>query len=211
MSSMAGPDVTGSSGDGPGGVRAFDPRAALGAAAETAARFARDPRAADFIERATERMARTLLHGGKLLAVGNGGSSTQAGHFAEELTGRFHGDRRPLAALACTDAGHITCTANDYGYDEVFARWITGLAREGDGVLLLSTSGNSENIVRAAKAAAGAGACTFALLGKDGGRLSGVCDLELICPGATSDRVQECHLIAIHLLIEGIERRLGLG
>lgn len=182
----------------------------LAAAAAAVASFVADAKTADFIEDATERMADALRADAKLLAVGNGGSSTQASHFAEELTGRFHADRRPLAALACNDAGHITCTANDYGYDEVFARWVTGLAREGDCVLLLSTSGNSENIVRAADAAKVAGATTIALLGKSGGRLAGRCDLELVCSGAGSDRVQECHLIAIHLLIEGVERRLGL-
>ncbi|MEO0483201.1 MAG: SIS domain-containing protein [Planctomycetota bacterium] len=189
----------------------YDPTASLRSAAETAAAFAAAPETAAFLREATRSFAEILASGGKLLAAGNGGSSTQAGHFAEELTGRFHADRRPLAALACTDAGHITCTANDYGYDEVFARWITALARPGDAVLLLSTSGNSENIVRAAAAAKQAGATTVALLGNDGGRLAGACDLELICPGAGSDRVQECHLIAVHLLIEGVEGRLGVG
>ena len=189
----------------------YDPTASLRSAAETAAAFAAAPETAAFLREATRRFAEILASGGKLLAAGNGGSSTQAGHFAEELTGRFHADRRPLAALACTDAGHITCTANDYGYDEVFARWITALARPGDAALLLSTSGNSENILRAAAAAKEAGATTVALSGKDGGRLAGVCDLELICPGAGSDRVQECHLIAVHLLIDGVEGRLGLA
>jgi len=195
----------------PATIREYDPTAALRSSAETAAAFAAAPETAEFLREASRCFAEALAAGGKLLAAGNGGSSTQAGHFAEELTGRFHADRRPLAALACTDAGHITCTANDYGYDEVFARWITALARPGDAVLLLSTSGNSENIVRAAAAAKEAGATTVALLGKDGGRLRGVCDLELVCPGAGSDRVQECHLIAVHLLIEGMEGRLNIG
>ena len=152
--------------------------------------------------------------GGKVLAVGNGGSACDAAHFCEELTGRFRSpppgqpDREPLPALACTDAGHITCTANDYGYDEVFARWVRALARPEDVVVLLSTSGNSENVVRAARAARQAGAKTAALLGKEGGKLRGMCDFEWIAPGETADRIQEIHMLLLHVLIEAVEARL---
>jgi D-sedoheptulose 7-phosphate isomerase len=152
--------------------------------------------------------------GGKVLAVGNGGSACDAAHFCEELTGRFRApppglaDRPPLPALACTDAGHITCTANDYGYDEVFARWVRALARKGDVVVLLSTSGNSQNVVRAAAAAREAGAATVALLGKGGGTLRGTCDFEWIAPGQTADRIQEIHMLLLHVLIEAVEARL---
>jgi len=161
--------------------------------------------------RAAERLVSTLQTGGKLLVCGNGGSLCDAAHFAEELTGRFRDDRRPLAALACADAGHITCTANDYGFDHVFARWVQALARPGDCVILLSTSGNSQNILLAANAARAARATSIALLGKAGGKLAGVCDLELIVPGETSDRIQELHMLLLHWFVEAIEKGLGLA
>ncbi len=146
--------------------------------------------------------------GHKVLVCGNGGSCCDAAHFAEELTGRFRKDRAPLPAIACADAGHITCTANDYGYDEVFARWVTALGRPGDVLLLLSTSGNSENVVRAAAAGAAAGMTVAALLGKDGGRLKGSCPIEIIVPGATADRIQELHMIVLHTVVQGVEKAL---
>lgn len=161
--------------------------------------------------RAAERLVSTLQTGGKLLICGNGGSLCDAAHFAEELTGRFRADRRPLAALACADAGHITCTANDYGFDHVFARWVGALARPGDCVILLSTSGNSQNILLAAHAARDARATSIAMLGKAGGQLAGVCDLELIVPGETSDRIQELHMLLLHWFVEAIEKGLGLA
>lgn len=161
--------------------------------------------------RAAERLVSTLQTRGKLLICGNGGSLCDAAHFAEELTGRFRADRRPLAALACADAGHITCTANDYGFDHVFARWVQALARPGDCVILLSTSGNSQNILLAAHAARASRATSIAMLGKAGGKLAGVCDLELIVPGETSDRIQELHMLLLHWFVEAIEKGLGLA
>lgn len=165
----------------------------------------------DAARRAAERLVSTLGAGGKVLVCGNGGSLCDAAHFAEELTGRFRADRRPLAALACADAGHITCTANDYGFDQVFARWVLALARPGDCVILLSTSGNSQNILLAAHAARDARATSIALLGKAGGKLAGACDLELIVPGETSDRIQELHMLLLHWFVEAIEKGLGLA
>lgn len=148
----------------------------------------------------------------KILLCGNGGSACDAAHFAEELTGRFKADRPPLAALACTDAGHLTCTANDYGFEHVFARWVRGLARPGDVLILLSTSGNSENVVRAADAARELGVTTVALLGAGGGRLRGRCTHEVIAPGESSDRIQELHMLILHAWVEGIEQELfGAG
>ncbi|MCE7974756.1 MAG: SIS domain-containing protein [Leptolyngbya sp. PLA1] len=160
---------------------------------------------------AAERLAAALVAGGKVLICGNGGSLCDAAHFAEELTGRFRADRRPLAALACADAAHITCTANDYGFDHVFSRWVQALGRPGDCVILLSTSGNSANILLAAHAARAAGATTIALLGRGGGSLRGVCDVELIVPGDTSDRIQELHMLLLHWFVEAIEQELGLS
>lgn len=165
----------------------------------------------DAARRAADRLVSTLGAGGKVLVCGNGGSLCDAAHFAEELTGRFRADRCPLAALACADAGHITCTANDYGFDHVFARWVGALARPGDCVILLSTSGNSQNILLAAHAARDARATSIAMLGKAGGKLAGVCDLELIVPGETSDRIQELHMLLLHWFVEAIEKGLGLA
>ena len=146
--------------------------------------------------------------GGKALICGNGGSSADAMHFAEELTGRFRKERPALPALACTDAGHITCAANDYGFENVFSRWVEAHGRRGDVLIVLSTSGKSENIVRAVKAGEQAGCRTVALLGKDGGTLAGVCDFEWIVPGVESDRIQEIHMLILHALIEGVERMM---
>ncbi len=171
-----------------------------------------DAPALDASQRAVDAIVASLRAGGKVLICGNGGSSCDAAHFAEELTGRFRNDRRPLAAIACTDVGHVTCTANDYGFEHVFSRWITALARPGDVVIVLSTSGNSANIVRAAEAArAVGGVATIAMLGKDGGKLAGVCDHQVIVPGATSDRIQELHMLLLHAWCEEIERQLGIG
>ena len=145
----------------------------------------------------------------KVLICGNGGSLCDAAHFAEELTGRFRNDRRPLPAIACTEPGHITCTANDYGFDHVFSRWVTALGRPGDVLIILSTSGNSPNCLLAADAARAGKLTTCALLGKDGGRLKGRCDHELIVPGATSDRIQELHMLILHAMVEAIEHTLA--
>ena len=150
-------------------------------------------------------VAATIRAGGKVLICGNGGSLCDAAHFAEELTGRFRNDRRPLPAIACTEPGHLTCVANDYGFEHVFSRWITALARPGDAVIILSTSGNSPNCLRAAEAAKAAGARTAALLGKDGGKLRAHCDVEVIAPGATSDRIQEVHMLVLHAVVEAVE------
>lgn len=164
-----------------------------------------------------ELLHRRFCDGRKVLVCGNGGSACDAAHFAEELTGRFRApppgceDRAPLPALACTDTGHITCTANDYGFDAVFERWVRALGQSGDVLVLLSTSGNSENIVRAARAGRERGMTTVALLGRGGGRLAGVCDHEIIVPGETSDRIQELHMLILHAWVEDVERRLREG
>lgn len=167
------------------------------------------PANAETIARMAHHMLAALRSGGKLLACGNGGSLCDSAHFVEELTGRFRKDRPPIAAIACADAGHITCTANDYGFDVIFSRWITALARKGDCVLLLSTSGNSPNILLAAKAARDAGAMVLGLAGKGGGKLAAACDVCLTCPGQTADRIQELHKLALHTFVELIEAGLG--
>jgi D-sedoheptulose 7-phosphate isomerase len=168
-----------------------------------------DDEAQDRLARAADLLVGTFTSGGKVLACGNGGSACDAMHFCEELTGRFRADRPPLPAIACVDPGHITCVGNDYGFEEVFSRWVRALGRPGDTLVLLSTSGNSENVVRAAAAGRGGGLGTIALLGKGGGRLAGVCGIEWIIPGETADRIQEIHMLILHTLIEGVEERLG--
>ncbi|MDX2130992.1 MAG: SIS domain-containing protein [Planctomycetota bacterium] len=173
--------------------------AALSADAPTLAR----------IDDAGAALAQCIRAGSKVLLCGNGGSLCDAAHFAEELTGRFRADRRPLPAIACADAGHITCTANDYGFENVFSRWVEALAKPGDVLVVLSTSGNSANIIRAVETARALHLPTIALLGKGGGRLGGRCTHEIIVPGETSDRIQELHMLILHAWVEAIEASLG--
>lgn len=175
--------------------------------------FLADGRNFTTLDLAADLLAESLAEGGKALACGNGGSACDAMHFCEELTGRFRKDRPALAAISLTDVGHITCVANDYGFDEVFARGVRALGRRGDVLVALSTSGNSANVVRAVEAAREIGMKTIGLLGRDGGKLAGVCDLEWIVPGVpagapTADRIQEIHMLVLHALVEGVERRM---
>jgi D-sedoheptulose 7-phosphate isomerase len=142
------------------------------------------------------------------MSCGNGGSMSDAMHFAEEWSGRYRSERPPLPAIAFSDPGHMSCVANDYGYAEVFARQVQALGSEGDLLLMLSTSGNSPNLLRAAEEARSRGVTTVGLLGKGGGKLLPLCDLPIIVPGETSDRIQELHIKIIHIVIETVERAL---
>jgi len=155
-----------------------------------------------------EVMAKTLVAKQKIITCGNGGSMCDAMHFAEELSGRFRKDRPALPAMAICDPSHITCVGNDYGFDQIFARGVEAYANADDVVMGFSTSGNSPNIINALAKAQEIGCFTVAMLGGNGGKLKGACDYELIVPAYTSDRIQEIHGIIIHLLIEGIERKL---
>ena len=143
---------------------------------------------------------------GRIFACGNGGSMCDAMHFAEEWTGRFRKDRQPLPAMALGDASHITCVANDYGYEEVFARPILAFGHAGDLLIAISTSGNPINVLRATEAAKSRGMKVLGMLGKGGGKIKPHCDLCLIAPGNTSDRIQEIHMMVLHILIESVER-----
>lgn len=159
------------------------------------------------IAHTAELMAESLKDGGKILTCGNGGSLCDAQHFAEELSGRYRADRRALAAIALTDASHMTCVGNDYGFEFVFSRFVEALGRPGDVLLAISTSGNSPNVLRAAEAARSLGMKVVALTGKDGGELAGICDVEIRAPhSGYADRIQEIHIKVIHILIMLIER-----
>lgn len=162
-----------------------------------------------------EQMADGLTHcfqkRGRVFSCGNGGSLTDAAHFAEELSGRFRNDREPLPAMAFTDPAHLTCVANDYGFEHVFSRMVDAFGHEGDILVVLSTSGRSPNLLRAAEAAKRRGVYVHGFLGRGGGELLTHCDLVVVAPGETSDRIQELHMLALHALIEAVEARLGDG
>lgn len=174
------------------------------------AEFCAEPANLHEIERIARQIAEVYAHKGKLIIFGNGGSMCDAMHFAEELTGRFHKDRAALPAIAISDAGHISCVANDYGYDRVFSRAVEAYAQPGDMLIGISTSGNSANVIKALEAGQARDCFSFALLGKDGGKLKDVCDFQLIIPSANTARVQEIHGLIIHILIELIEAELFL-
>ena len=158
------------------------------------------------IHAAGELMLGALKNGNKIISCGNGGSMSDAMHFAEELTGRFRGDRPSYAAMAISDPTHLSCTANDYGYGQVFSRYVEGVGQKGDLLLGISTSGNSENVLNAIAAAKNKGMKVVGLTGKDGGKMSGVCDVEIRAPKSKySDRAQEIHIKVIHSLIDYIE------
>ena len=158
------------------------------------------------IERTTkisEELAEAYRNGKKSLIAGNGGSNCDAMHFAEEFTGRFRKDRKALPSLSISDSSHITCVGNDCGFNFIFSKGVEAFGQEGDFFFGISTSGNSQNIIEAVKVAKEKGLKTVALLGKDGGKLKGECDYE-----ETSDRIQEVHMMILHIIIEGVERIL---
>jgi len=174
-----------------------------------AAQKLQEPASLQFIEAAARLLAGAFEKGGKAIIAGNGGSLCDASHFAEELTGLFRNYREALPAIALSEPAHITCTGNDLGFEWIFARGIEAYGREGDVFVGLSTSGNSPNIVKAFEIAKERGLQTIAFLGKGGGKLKGVADLELCIDGFQfSDRVQEAHMAAIHILIEMVETLL---
>lgn len=171
--------------------------------------FLKKPESLQFIRNAAQLIAQCFRQGNKLLIAGNGGSLCDAMHFAEELTGIFRHHRKALPAIALSDPGHLTCMANDVGYEGVFARAVEALGREGDVFVALTTSGNSKNLIEAVPVAKSLGLKTVSFLGKTGGKLKGASDLEWIIEGFSySDRIQEAHMTAIHIIIEMIEHEL---
>jgi D-sedoheptulose 7-phosphate isomerase len=166
-----------------------------------------DPAFMHSVRVAGDVMVEALKQGGKIISCGNGGSMCDAMHFAEELTGRYRDNRNSIAAISISDPSHITCVGNDYGFQFVFSRFVEGVGKEGDVLLGISTSGNSANVIEAAKAARAQGMKVIILSGKDGGALAPLADAEVRVPWhGYADRIQEVHIKVIHALIDYIER-----
>ncbi|XOV92496.1 MAG: D-sedoheptulose 7-phosphate isomerase [Bacteroidota bacterium] len=169
--------------------------------------FLKDESLLQAIQDAGELMATSIKKGGKIISCGNGGSHCDAMHFAEELTGRYRDNRPALPAVAISDVSHITCVGNDYGFDQIFSRYIEGLGNPGDVLLGISTSGNSVNVIKAVEAAKRKEMKVVVLTGKDGGKLRGQSDVEICVPHfGYADRIQEIHIKVIHILILMIEK-----
>jgi D-sedoheptulose 7-phosphate isomerase len=163
------------------------------------------------LENAGKLIVAALNSGNKIISCGNGGSMSDAMHFAEELTGRFKEERKAIPAISISDPSHITCVANDYGFEYVFSRYIEALGKKGDILFAISTSGNSANILKAALAAKKQGLKVIALTGNSGGKLAGISDIEIRVPhDGYSDRIQEIHIKVIHSLINYIEKSMSI-
>ena len=161
------------------------------------------------LERAGNMISNAIARGNKVISCGNGGSMSDAMHFAEELTGRFKEDRRAFAAISISDPSHITCAANDYGFENIFSRYLEAHGNNGDVLLAISTSGNSANIINAAKTAKQRQMKIVVLTGNGGGKLADISDVEIRVPhDGYSDRIQEIHIKIIHSLINFIEQNL---
>jgi D-sedoheptulose 7-phosphate isomerase len=165
--------------------------------------------ALSFIEKVSYTIANAYKNNKKIIIAGNGGSLCDGMHFAEELTGQFRKKRKALNAISLSDPGFLSCCANDFGYESVFSRGVEAYGSKDDIFIALSTSGNSENLVNAVKMASDMGLITIAFLGKDGGNMKNSCDIEWVVKGfLTSDRIQEAHMSAIHIIIRIIEEQL---
>jgi len=164
----------------------------------------------DKIVAASNAIAESFKAGGRVFSCGNGGSMCDAMHFAEELTGRYRDDRPGIPALSISDPSHLSCVANDYGYDFVFSRYVESVGQAGDVLLGISTSGNSKNVINAIEAARKKGMKVVGLTGKDGGKMADLCDVEIRAPHSNyADRAQEIHIKVIHTLIGHIEQALN--
>jgi D-sedoheptulose 7-phosphate isomerase len=158
------------------------------------------------IEKACELMITTLKNGNKVLFAGNGGSAADAQHLAAELTGRFVKERKALPGIALTvDTSAITAIANDYHYNRVFARQVEAYAQPGDLFIGISTSGNSEGILNAFETATRLGCKTLGLSGRDGGKMTGLCDLNIVVPSNTTARIQEMHILIGHIMCQAVD------
>lgn len=172
--------------------------------------FVSDPQTISTMSSIVDIMSTSISSGGKIIACGNGGSLCDATHFAEELTGRFRSSRRPLPAIAINDPAYLTCTGNDFAYNQVFSRFVEAMGKKDDVLLAISTSGNSKNVVDAAATAKAKGMKIIALTSKGQSQLSDLADVCLCAPKAPhSDRIQEIHIKVIHIVIEALEKELG--
>ncbi len=179
-------------------------------AASVLENFISDDKNFSLIEDASRMISRSIWQGGKVISCGNGGSHCDAMHFAEELTGKYRENRKAIPAICISDASHISCVANDYGYEFVFSRYLDALGNKGDVLLAISTSGNSLNIIRAAQSAKAKEMKVIVLSGKDGGKLSPFADVEIRVPHfGYADRIQEIHIKVIHILMLLIEKQLA--
>ncbi len=161
------------------------------------------------VEEATECIVDCIKNGNKILLAGNGGSAADAQHFAGEIVGRFMMERKSIPALSlCVDPSVMTCIGNDYGYDMVFARQIEGIGQAGDVFVAISTSGNSENIIKAIEAAKEKKIKVVGFLGKGGGKIKDMCDYALVVPSDDTPRIQEVHTFSVHLMCEYIEKKI---
>ena len=168
--------------------------------------FIADPKNLESIEKAGIILVDTFKQGNKVISCGNGGSMCDAMHFAEELSGRFREDRKAFPAISISDPSYISCVANDYGYEQVFSRYIEAIGNKGDVLLAISTSGNSANIINAINAALLKGMKVIGLTGKNGGKMATLCDIEIRAPHTQyADRAQEIHIKIIHSLIHYVE------
>ncbi len=169
--------------------------------------FAQDH--ADRIVQVAALLAKAFQNGNKVLLFGNGGSATDAAHIAAEFVGRYQRDRMPLPAIAlATDIAAITCIANDYGYDELFARQVRAHGRQGDIAIGISTSGNSPNVLKGVEAARDGGLTTIAWTGANGGKLAGLVEYPFVVPSTVTSRIQESHITLGHVLCELVEDHL---
>ena len=169
--------------------------------------FSSDEKNFHLIEQAGSILTEAFRSGYKVISCGNGGSMCDAMHFAEELSGRFRNDRKPLPAISISDPSHISCVANDYGFDQVFSRFVDAIGNKGDVLLAISTSGNSKNVIKAIESAKKKEMKVIGLTGKDGGAMASLCDVEIRAPHSKfADRAQEIHIKVIHALIDFVER-----
>lgn len=172
-------------------------------------KFINTPGMMEKIQFAGQFMVDSIKNGGKIISCGNGGSMGDAMHFAEELTGRYRENRPSVAAISISDPTHISCVANDYGYDFIFSRYIESVGKAQDVLLAISTSGNSGNVIKAANAAKEKGMKVVGLTGKSGGKLADLCDVEIrVEHFGFADRIQEIHIKVIHSLIHFIEKNM---
>jgi D-sedoheptulose 7-phosphate isomerase len=162
----------------------------------------------ELVIRSAQAIGESIKNGGKVLAFGNGGSAADAQHMAAEMVGRMLVDRRPLPAIALTtDSSNLTALGNDFGYDQVFAKQVRALARSGDVVIAISTSGNSQNVLTAAREAKAMGCVVIGLTGGSGGILRDLCDITLCAfAGKNASRIQETHIFAIHSIVDLLDR-----